>query len=329
MTPNPSLYQGLQLGAQAQFGTAVSATRRLASIVGGVTPVTETADYRPAGSRLTSVVALNKEHALVNIDTSPLTYNELVYLLDSLLGTASPTGNGTTTPYVRAYTVSRGPSAARAVYTVEYGSAARGFEVPDAMVSSLSFNFSRDGATMTGEMIGNAVVDNQALTGSLPELDIIPVTAPQVGLRFAGTQAGLAGASLTTEDFVVTLDCTNLSAPVWALNQQVGFSSHVDTLPTFSGTVSRNVDTAGMALLSNLRAGSTHFMRISATGPALAGITPAANNALQIDVAMKISGVTFEDHEGVQVANWSFNVGFDPTWGNGMLMTVTNGLATV
>jgi hypothetical protein len=179
------------------------------------------------------------------------------------------------------------------MYTVEHGSSSRGRDIPDALVSGLSFNFSRSGATLTGTMIGNAMVDDQALTGSLTELDIIPVTAPQVGVKFAATQAGLAGASLTTEDFIVAFNITNVSSPVWALNQSTGFASHVDTLPEIGGTVTRNVDATGMALLTNLRAGSTHFMRVMATGPG-----PRRHHALskqcvlKLDVAMKMSDVS-------------------------------------
>lgn len=328
MTPNPVLYQRLQFGKQGTFGTPVAATRRMAAITGSYSPVVEVSTYRPSGSRLTSVAALNKEHSEITIEETSLTYNEIIYLLDSLLGTATPTGNGTSTPYVRTYDVTRDPSGARQMYTVEHGNGNRGRDIPDALVSGLSFNFSRSGATLTGTMIGNAMVDDQALTGSLTELDIIPVTAPQIGLKFAATQAGLAGASLTVEDFIVTFNLTNMSAPVWALNQSTGFASHVDTLPEIGGTVTRNVDAAGMALLSNLRAGSTHFMRITATGPVLAGITPTANNAFELDVAMKMSGVNFTDHEGVFVAEWSFNATFDPTWTKGVSIKVTNGLAT-
>lgn len=328
MPSNSVLFQRIQLGKQSVFGTPVAASRRMAALMGSYSPQVEVSTYRPAGSRLTSVAALNKEWSQISLEESPITYNEIVYLLDSLLGTATPTGNGTSTPYVRTYDVTRDPAGVRQMYTVEHGSSDRGRDIPDAVVSSLQLTFNRSGATLSGEMIGNAMVDNQALTGSLSELDIVPVLAPQVGLKFAATQAGLAAASLTTDDFIVTMNFSNISAPVWALNQQTGFAGHVETLPEIGGRVTRQVDAAGMTLLANLRAGSTHFMRLSATGPVLAGIAPAAYNALQIDVAMKISGFTFEDHEGVYVVGWDYTATFDPTWVKGVSLTVTNGLAS-
>ena len=324
MAPNPEVYQRLQVGKQGTFGTAVAATRRMAALMGKVSPVVEVKKYRPAGSRLTSVVVLNKEHTQIDIEETPVTYNEIIYLLDSLLGTATPTS----TPYVRTYDVTRDAGGARQLFTVEHGNSARGRDIPDALVSGLSFTFSRDGASFTGQMIGNAMADDQALTAALPELDIIPVTAPQVGIKFAATQAGLTAASLTAEDYIVTLNFNNFSAATWPLNQSVGFAGHVDTVPEINGSVTRNVDAAGMALLSNLRAGSTHFMRVTATGPTLAGITPTASNGLEIDIAMKMSDIKFEDHEGVAVANWSFEIGFDPTWAKGASLKLTNGLAS-
>jgi hypothetical protein len=81
MAPNPVLYQRLQFGKQGSFGTPVAATRRMAAIVGSYSPVVEVATYRPAGSRLTSVAALNKEHSEITIEETPLTYNEVIYLL--------------------------------------------------------------------------------------------------------------------------------------------------------------------------------------------------------------------------------------------------------
>lgn len=325
---NAILYQRVQLGKQSVFGTPVAATKRMASLVMAFTPQVEVKEYRPAGSRLTSVVVPNKEWSKLAIEETPATYNEMVYVLDSLLGTATPTGNGTSTPYVRNWGVTRDAGGTRQMFTVEHGSSDRGRDIPDALVSSLQFQFNRDGATFTGEMIGNAMADDQTLTAALSELDIVPVTAPQIGIKFATTQAGLAAASLTTADFAVDLNLSNISAPVWALNQATGFAGHVDTLPEINGSVVREVNAAGMAFLSNMRDGSTHFMRILGAGPVLAGISPTANNGLEIDVAMKISGLNFEDHEGSYVAKWNFTVAFDPTWAKGLSFKLTNGLAS-
>lgn len=328
MAPNPAVYQRLQVYKQSGFGNTGAATRRLAAINGKLTPVTEVKKYRPAGSLLNSVVTLNKESAQIDIEETALTYNESIYIWDSLLGIATPTGNGTSTPYVRTYDITRdAPASARRLYTVEHGNSARGRDVPDCMVTGLALTFSREGATFTGQMLGNAIVDDQALTAALPELDIIPVTAPQIGLKFASTQAGLAGASLTTEDYIVNWNLNNIASPTWPLNQLVGFGAFVDTVPDFSGTVTRNVDATGMALLSNLRAGSTHFMRIQAQGPVLAGISPTAYNAMEIDIAMKMSEIKFVELDGVFVAQWGFETAYDPTWGKGASIKWTNGLA--
>lgn len=326
---NPTIYQRPQVGKQVSFNTPVAATRRLAAIAVALDPQEEVSTFRPNGSRLVTVAGLNKEWCNLPIEDSPVTYNEIVYLLNSLIQDVSPTGNGTSTPYVWTYDLTRDGGQSRALYTVEHGSSARGRDVPDTVVSSLTFRFSRDGVRVTGTMTGNAVVDNQTLTAALNELVLVPVMPTQVGIKFAATQAGLTAASLLTAGFVVELTIANVSAPVFPLNQAAGFSEHVDTLPDVSGTVMLQIDANGMAPLANMRDGSTLFMRVQAQGPVLAGISPTAYNAMEIDTAMKIKGWDPGDHEGVYVATWQFDTAYDPTWTKGLQIKFTNGLASL
>lgn len=329
MAETPSIYERLQVGKQTVFGTAVAATRRLGAVNGSFVPHTESAQYKPAGYKFTTVSVPLKEWSEITIADSPMTYDEIVYLLDSLIATATPTGNGTSTPYIRTYEPSVDGSQTRTIYTVESGSADRARDIQDAVVAGLSFTLNRSGCTLSGSMLGKAMLDNQSLTGGLSVLPLVPIAPTQVSIKLAATQAGLAGASAQTRNFDVSFSLNNLSNLVWPLNGAVDFAAHVDTQPEGSGSFTLQVNNDGMTPLTYLRNGSTYFMRIAATGPVIAGITPTANCALQIDVAMKIKNLQFNDHEGTQVAQWDYDIAYDGTWGKALLITVTNGVATV
>lgn len=328
MAENPTIFQRLQLGKQTVFGTPVAATRRLGAVGGTFVPHAEVVTYKPTGFKFTTVAVPTKEWSEVTFDQSAITYDEIVYLLDSLVATATPTGNGTTSPYVRVYEPSADASQVRRLYTVEHGSGDRARKIQDAVVSGLAFDFNRGGSTLTGSMLGKAMEDDQTLTASLDVLPLVPVAPIQVSVKFAATQAGLAAASAHTRDFGVTFSLANFSTLVWPLNGSIDFAAHVETVPEGKGQIILQVNAAGMAPLANMRAGSTLFMRIGATGPQIAGVTPAAYHGLQIDVAMKITGdPTMSDHEGTYVITWNYEIAYDGTWGKACALTVTNGLA--
>lgn len=89
----------------------------------------------------------------------------------------------------------------------------------------------------------------------------------------------------------------------------------------------RQADAAGMALLTNMRAGSTKFMRIKATGAQIAG---AEYYDLQIDTACKVTDVSpFEDSDGVFAIEWTMNGFYDATWTKTTEIAVVNTLATL
>lgn len=329
MAETPSVYERLQVGKQSVFGTAVAATRRLGALNGAFTPHVESAQYKPAGYKFTTVSVPLKEWSEIAIADSPMTYDEIVYLLDSLIATATPTGNGTSTPYVRTYEPSVDGSQTRTIYTVENGSSDRARDIQDAVVAGLSLRFNRSGCIVSGSMLGKSMLDNQALTGALTVLPLVPVAPTQVSIKLAATQAGLTGATALTRGFDVGINLSNISNLVWPLNGSVDFAAHVDTVPEGNGDFVLQVNNDGMAPLAYMRDGATYFMRIAAAGPVIAGITPTANCAIEIDVAMKIKDYTQNDHEGTQVATWNYDIAYDGTWAKALSIKVTNGLATV
>lgn len=330
MAENPTVFQQVQFGPQSTWGTAVAATRRMASLNVERQPQANVSQYRGTGSRFVGLAALNQEWSNFNISESGLNYNEIVWLLSSLIEDITPTGNGTTTPYVWEYEIDPFAPQTRQMYTIEAGSSDYGQDFANAFVSSLALNFNRQGCNFSGGLIAGALNDNQSLTPSLPSYDLIPVLPTQVEVKLASTHAGLTGAAALTRAFISTFDIGNFSAHVWPINRSAGPAAMVDTIPAMTGQLTMLLDSAGMALLSQMRAGTKYFQRVNALGGAIAGLTPADNFEFQVDVAMLISGPpVYLDHEGVQSVQWPWVATYDSTWGNGLVITVTNNVASV
>lgn len=325
MAENASLYQQTQLGLETVAGTPVAATKRLTSI--SITPSikAEVKTYRPNGYKFTTVAALSKEWSEFDID-GPLTYNESIYLLNSLIKKVTPTGAGANK--TSTFAPNSNGSDTRQTYTIENGSAERARQIAYGLVTGLDFTFNRNEVMVKGTMMGKAIADNVALTALLPaaEIPVVPVLPTEGSIKLADTQAGLAGATAASRAFAATVSLNSLSGPVWPINTSTSFAALVDTAPTAEGTLRMEVDSEGMALLANLRAGSTKFMRIGYTGASLG----TGNYSFQVDVAMKIKEPkSFSDEDGVYAVEWGWEMVHDSTWGKALEITVVNALSAL
>jgi hypothetical protein len=323
MAENASLYQVAQLGVESVPGTTLAATRKLAGLTVTPKPMAEVVSFKPAGYKFNTVAALSKEWAEHDI-TGPLSYTELPYLLSSLIKTVSPTG--ATADKTWTYTPSVSASDTRTTYTLEHGSAERARDFSYFILGGLTLTFNRAECTVKGTAISKAMVDGTSLA-SVSALDIVPVLPTQVSVYLADTAAGLAGASALDRAFEVVWNLNNLSGPVWPLNASVsGFAAHVDTMPEATGSFKMAVDATGMGPLTNLRAGSTKFLRVKAVGASLGSST----YTLTVDTAMKIKNInSLADQEGVYAIGWDFDTAYDSTWTKGTEIIVVTSLTAL
>lgn len=326
MAENPSLFQLCQLGIEVTAGTPVAATKRITGLTFTPTIKAETKTYRAAGYKFTTVAALSKEWSEFDV-AGPVTYNEVIYLLNSLIKKVTPSGAGANKSSV--FAPSSNGSDTRQTYTVEHGSADRGRQSAYGLMSGLEFTFNRSEVTCKGTMLAKAIADDTALTSltSAAEIPLIPVLPTQGSIKLADTQAGLAAASAATRAFSATWSLNSISGPVWPINSSTSFAALVDTAPTAEGTLRMAVDSEGMALLANLRAGSTKFMRINYLGATLG----SGNYQFQIDTAIKLSKEPkqFSDEAGVYAIEWAWEMAHDSTWGKGCEITVVNSLSSL
>src|SRR5690348_11658973 len=131
MADNASLFQGAQIGVESTPGTPVAATHKLASIEieAAMKPTIKT--FKPVGTKFVTVSSMGKEEAELSYKGEP-TYNELQYILASLMNNATPAAG--------VWTFDMSPNAADtpAVYTVETGGPTRGQQFSYAIIDSMT-----------------------------------------------------------------------------------------------------------------------------------------------------------------------------------------------
>jgi len=177
--------------------------------------------------------------------------------------------------------------------------------------------------------VGDITV-TQTTTGAAPtEIALEPIVPTEVDIYLADTQATLDEATALERVLSVSWAIRDRFGPLFPLATAsgVGFAATVETEPTLEVKLKMEADAAGMDLLTNMRAGSSTFMRIEATGNT---IEDAYTYALEIDTALKVENVSpFSDEEGVFAIEWSLSGVHDATWGKATAIELINELTAL
>lgn len=184
MPERATVFELTQIGVETTPGTTVAATKKLLATSIDPTIRSENKTYRPKGSRFTTLAIQNKEWVEATITQDVAVYTDTSYLLAGLLGNPSISlvSSGvylhewdpiTFTPYT--------PK----TYTVENGSYVRAMEFGYGLVTGLNMDFSRDGVSLGGSMIGQLLTDGSSLTAGTAEVQ----TASKTGTVSSGTFA--------------------------------------------------------------------------------------------------------------------------------------------
>lgn len=319
-----SVFQQVNVGVESSSGTPVAANKRLTGLMIQPQIKTDIKKYRATGHKFATVATLNKEWVEAAI-SGPITYTEIVYLLSGILGTAVISGAGA----AKTWTFAPATSAADApkTFTVEWGDATRALEFAYGLVNSLKLSFSRDGCELSGSMLGQAIDDAITLTSSPTAIALLPVFPTQVAAFVADTAAGLAGASALTRVVSAEWEMSDRYNPGWFLNGAADWGVHIEREPKLTAKLKMEKDAAGMGLLTQMRAGTTKFLRIQGVGDAISG---GGNNTLTVDIAGKVtSDPTFSEEEGIECIEWNLEGFHDATWAKATSVVAINELTAL
>lgn len=316
-------FQTIQIGVETTRGVAVPATRKLVSTEISPGSKVDIKTFKPKGTKFPTLAILGKEWVEAKI-SGTLTYDEIVYLLSSVITATTPTG---TTEKTWVFSPnSNGPDNPK-TFTIEQGAGSLAHRFTHGLVTSLSLSFSRAEITMDGSLFGKALEESVSMTTGATALEGRVVAPTHVSYYIAATHDDL--------DTAQPLDVVNVSwaiqdryNAIWALNRsKPSFSTFVESDPKIEMKLKMEASGEGLNLYQTMRAGSTRFMRIEAIG---AEIGTGVYESLVIDTAVKVSNASdFSDEDGLFAIEWTFTGVHDPVWGKATEIKVINEVASL
>ena len=315
-----SIFSGVQIGAETTSGTAVSASKLLnyLSLEPGI--ALEFNKFRPMGQVVASAVTPGKDSTEWTVSGAG-SYSELIYPFCSVLTNTTPATVETTARRWTFTPLGRSEDTVK-TYTIESGSATRAQKATYGLFTGIELTFNRtDGVTISGAAVGQNIQDNITLTATPTAVEEAIILPTHLNCFIDATSGGLGGTKLT-RDFNAVFRVTDRFQTVWPINSaNSSYVSHVPVEPTVQIELTVEADSTGMAELVNARAGTTRYIRLSATSTVLAGSTQFYD--LVIDMAGKISDIkAFDDNDGVKVLTYTFDAIYDAAWGSGQYLTV-------
>lgn len=263
-----SANQTFQLGIESTPGTAVAANKRIdcyafkKGIKGEFKKTTGT------GRKYPSVQQLNAEWVEGSFDGS-MDYNGIIYALAGAYGVATPTAHGSSATakdwiYDAILSGSRQPQ----TYSAEQGeNATRAEKLAYLLINKFGYKFTRKtDASCNGGWIGQKISDGITMTSSPTAVPLKPMVGQQFNL-YIDSASGSLGTTQITEGLSVEFSFDSIYGPTWFINRaNSSFSSHVDLVPNASVKFMVEADAVGMSSLTDMRAGTTKFLRVEALG---------------------------------------------------------------
>lgn len=323
MAERSALTQGVQMGVETVPGTPVAANKKFVSI--GVEPAIQMDPirFRPMGTKYKTVVTPGKEWVEAGI-SGVGSYSEIIWFLSSLIVT--PGAPTTVDTSARKWTFISAASAEDTVktFTVEQGGAVRAHSFAYGIMTELEFTINRDGIEVGGSMLGQRISDGITLTPAPTTPPQVPMLPTDFDVWLDPTSAGL-GTTKLLRVLEATITLGDRQNPVWPLNSTLtSYAATVETEPNAQIKLLMEADTEGMAQLTQMRGGSTKFLRIKGTSPTLAGAA-TEKYSFQWDAAIKVADVgDFSDEDGVYAIEWTFDMVLDATWTKAFDVQVVN-----
>lgn len=346
MVERSTVAQVAQIGVEATPGTAVPATRRLGSL--SLSPsITNEADmFRPEGLKFATVQVQNREWADVSGTGKP-TYEEVIIPLSGAMdaATVSEVLDGATPTGAYEWLFSPDPAQADApkTFTLEKGQeGVQAERFAHLLFNSFGLTVSRTAADLTTSGFAKRAETGHDMTDGLAvPADLTPIAPGHFSVYMADTHAGLevGGASDPAKRMGRVISANpsieGRYTAAWFVNQAEGsFTTWVEAAEGAGGSFALNLEanTEGIALVDNLRAGDTLFVRLEALGPVIydAGVQPDLRHMFRWDMAVKVQNAEpWADADGIYGLPFTLSPVYDGTWGKAHEVTVRNTVASL
>lgn len=174
MSERADVFEVSQLGIETTLGVAVAATKKLTGTSVTTKIMSEVNSHRARGSRWTNVAIENKEWTEDTWNADVATYTEPAYPFSGAFGAPNITtpGGGTLTRDM-VWSPPTFTAIPPKAYTFENANYVRAGKSAGHVVSSIGFDFSRDGVTYNAEGFGQLYTDNITPTPGTNEVQTI------------------------------------------------------------------------------------------------------------------------------------------------------------
>lgn len=332
MPENSAIARVVQLGPETTAGTAVAATKKLSSVDLAGKLEANVVSFSAAGSKYPTVHSLGKEWSSWKVSSEAPCFDEMQYLLCSLVKNVTPTVSDTS---ARTWTFAPTPDAedTRKTFTIEEGhsGASNAHKSSFGVITGLKLSIDRESTKLDGSGVAR-VMSSTTLTGGTATLPTVPILARDWSVFLDPTSAGL-GSTRLTRVLKVEVSFEDLTVPFWTVDQsQASWAGIVEQAPKCSVQLTMEADSTSMAYQSLMQAGTTRYMRIRNTSTTTLAGAASVYYGMTIDVAGQISEAQdFGTDQELYTIGWTFEPTTDSAWGTGkpFEISVVNKQATL
>jgi hypothetical protein len=209
--------------------------------------------------------------------------------------------------------VTGGPGAT-SPYTLTWGGA----------LANTNVTITASGAGLTGGAQTAIVATTQQ--GGVADIAVAPILAGQVDVYMDSTGAGIGTTKLLT-DFSAEWSISGLRGMVWVLNSALpSYKESVALRPDAGFSLELGNDATSRALVTAMRAGTTKFVEIRATG---GEIESGQSYSLKIQMAGQINEApSAGEVDGASTLPFGFRSIYDATWAKWLSITLVNSLSS-
>jgi hypothetical protein len=319
-----------QFGLEDTPGTEVDADHKWNTLTYDAQIEMSQTEYTQAGTLVPVAVVTGKLWDSFTVKGA-VDYNELCYLLNSLLMKVAGVQQGSTAAYLYTYAPSPFASETLESWTTQWGDASgtANFKALQSQMADLSLKFDRDKVELDGKGLARFESTGVTMTEDPAIIPRMPVTAPTVSVYLASTMAGLASATAISRGFEAEIGIAGRVEPVWELNAAT--PSYADLAPgTLKTTGKLSISTAraeAATLLASMPVNSQQFMRIKAVGPLIAS---TFYHTLTIDAPVLVSKAPKKGGKSaIYSYDWEFLLNLDVTTSKFLNIALINTIATM
>jgi hypothetical protein len=329
--PGTQVFTYLNIGKETTRGTPVAPTRQFYAEGTGVLEEDAGLNFHEeenAGvrTRIRRATQQTEDVVLKARTASGVGYDDLVWPLSQLAGGKTGVGGGAdkTWTFTPSMTAANVPEA----YSIDVGDDTQNWRCQYSMMESWKLSAGLGQVTaLEASIFAQRAIKTAKASPAINSAVKIPGDLWTV--KFAGTLAGLPGASVQT-NFLVDWELEVMTGLKWRhyMDGNLYGSQHVET--DIVATLSMTVESTALAVsefYDKAKAQTLDFIRLKATGPTLGGSAYSAQ--IDLPVLYEVPKPIAAQDEGVNLYKVVARMAYDATSGTSIVPVIVNSLAAL